>query len=164
MVITNQLRTFDLTKENPTMQNLHFIANDLLQAAAWGVRSAVHTTHQSTPGQLVFHRDMIMQLAVTTDWEMLRRRKRHVTAAVNKRENLKRLHHDYKPGDLVLIQLDKLEAGGKLACPTEGPYKVLEVHHSNGTLTIERGDYNERIIIRRLRPYFKRNRPSRGRM
>ena len=37
MVITNQLRTFDISKENPTVQNLQSIANDLLQAAAWGV-------------------------------------------------------------------------------------------------------------------------------
>ena len=107
---------------------------------------------------------MILQLAVTTDWEMLRRRKRHVTAKANNKENLKRLSHAYQPGDLVLIKLDKLEAGGKLARPTEGPYKVVQVHESNGTLTIERGSYRERINIRRLRPYFKRDRSSRGRM
>ena len=52
MVITNQLRTFDISKENPRVENLQSIANELLQATAWGVRSAVHTTHQSTPGQL----------------------------------------------------------------------------------------------------------------
>ena len=95
---------------------------------------------------------------------MLRRRKRHATAVSNKRENLKRLDHAYKPGDKVLIKLDKLEAGGKLARPTEGPYTVETVHRSNGTLTIKRGNYRERINIRRLRPFFERDRPSRGRM
>ena len=65
---------------------------------------------------------------------------------------MKGLSHAYKPGDLVLIKLDKLEAGGKLERPTEGPYKVLQVHGGNGTLTTERGSYRERINIRRLRP------------
>ena len=130
------------------------LANDLLQATAWAIRSTAHSTLQHTPGQLVFQRDMIMQLSVSTDWELLRRRKRHYTKIANQRENLKRLNHAYQPNDRVLIRLDKLEAGGKRGQPTEGPYRVLQVH-GNGTLTIQRGDYRERINIRRLRPYFE---------
>ena len=155
LVISTQLRTFDLSQEADTIENLKTLANDLLQAVASSARSTVHTTHQRTAGQLVFQRDMVMQLAVSTDWKLLRRRKRHFTKLANKRENLKRLNHHYQINDKVLIRLDKLEAGGKLARPTEGPYKVTEVH-SNGTLTIQRGDYTERINIRRLRPYFER--------
>ena len=34
MVITNNLWSFGISKENPRIQNLWFIANDLLQAAA----------------------------------------------------------------------------------------------------------------------------------
>ena len=154
LVITNQLRSIDLDQEKISHANLTSLANDLLQSAAWAVRTTVHTVHQRTPGQLVFERDMIMQLAVSTDWDLIRRRKRHYTQLANQRENLKRLQHDYKPGDKVLIRLDKLEAGGKLGKPTEGPFRVLLVH-GNGTLTIQRGAYREKINIRRLRPFFE---------
>ena len=163
LVISNQLRTFDLEGERISVENFKTLANDLLQATAWAIRSTVHSTLQRTPGQLVFQRDMVMQLSVSTDWELLRRRKRHYTKIANQRENLKRLNHAYQANDKVLIRLDKLEAGGKLGQPTEGPYRVLQVH-GNGTLTIQRGEYEERINIRRLRPYFERERPSRWRM
>ena len=163
IVITNQLRIFNFENEPAPIQNLYSVANDLLQAAAWGIRSTIHTTLQQTPGQIVFQRDMIVQLEVTTDWDMIRRRKRHLTKNANDRENMKRLGHDYEPNDKVLIKLDKLKAGGKLGRPTEGPYKVVQVH-SNSTLTIERGHYRERINVRRLQPYFERERPFRGRM
>ena len=155
LVISTQLRTFDLSREVDTMENLKTLANDLLQAVAWSARSTVHTTHQRTAGQLVFQRDMVMQLAVSTDWESLRRRKRHYTKLENEHKNLKRLNHQYQVNDKVLIRLDKLEAGGKLARPTEGLHRVTEVH-GNGTITIQRGDCTERINIRRLHPYFER--------
>lgn len=43
--------------------------------------------------------------------------------------------------------------GSKLNQPTEGHYRVLLVH-PNGTLTIQRGSYQERINIRHLQPYY----------
>ena len=39
--------------------------------------------------------------------------------------------------------------------PQEGPYKITEVF-TNGTVRIQRGTINERLNIRRLRPYFER--------
>ena len=39
----------------------------------------------------------------------------------------------------------------KLAKPTEGPHAILSVH-SNAEVTIQGGDYSERISVRRLKP------------
>ena len=153
LVISNQLRTFKLDNEQPTSSNFKQIANDLLQATAWALRSTIHSTLQRTPGQLIFQRDMILQIATTTDWDLLRRRKRHLTQKANNRENNSRVDHEYKVYDQVLIRLSKSETGSKLNQPTEGPYRILLVH-PNGNLTIQRGAYRGRINIRRLQPYF----------
>ena len=39
--------------------------------------------------------------------------------------------------------------------PTEGPYVIIKVNQSNGTVKIVRGNYNETIHIRRLKPYHE---------
>ncbi|KAE8902430.1 hypothetical protein PF003_g13419 [Phytophthora fragariae] len=41
----------------------------------------------------------------------------------------------------------------KLAQPTESPFVITAVY-SNGTLTVDRGIYDETINIRRVKPYF----------
>ena len=46
----------------------------------------------------------------------------------NARENSKRLHHEYKINDQILIVLDRVEQGGKLICPTEGSYFITKVY------------------------------------
>ena len=58
-VIGNIIRTFELEtnymdKDNPW--------KGILSATAFAVRSTFHTTLQSTPGQLVFGRDMIFDM------------------------------------------------------------------------------------------------------
>ena len=42
-----------------------------------------------------------------------------------------------------------------MQCPTKGPYRVLKVK-TNGTVRIRRGNYNEIIHVRRLKPFRHR--------
>jgi hypothetical protein len=70
----------------------------------------------------------------------------------NARENHSRIAYYYAVGDLVLIQLNKRTLP-KLACPTEGPYRIIKVH-MNGTVIIQRGTYAETINIHRLLPFL----------
>ena len=72
----------------------------------------------------------------------------------NIKENAKRHFFDYKIGDLILI-LTKQEHEGKLEPNTlpEGPWKITQVH-TNGTVSILRNNYIERINICRIRPFF----------
>lgn len=60
LVISNQLRTFDLQHESLSTTNFKQMENDLLQATAWAIRSTIHSTLQRTPGQLIFQRDMVL--------------------------------------------------------------------------------------------------------
>ena len=72
----------------------------------------------------------------------------------NRRQNLRRLFHDYNVGDEVLI-VNKDKNRPTLAPISTGPY-VVQQTHVNGTVTILRSpNVYERINIRRLRPYHR---------
>eukprot|EP00957_Ditylum_brightwellii_P123132 9388161-Ditylum_brightwellii.AAC.3 len=72
----------------------------------------------------------------------------------NIKETKSRIEHIYKVGNKVLIVKlrDQISTDPKLSKPTESPYTINRVHR-NGTVTIDRGQYEERIHIRRLKPY-----------
>jgi hypothetical protein len=58
-----------------------------------------------------------------------------------------------KVGDQIL--LTDARKRSKLAPPCEGPYLVERVF-ANGTILIRRGAVSERVNIRCITPYFKR--------
>jgi hypothetical protein len=127
------------------------LLDSALQTAAFGIRAAIHTTLKTTPGALVFHRDMFLDIPVISDLEVIRQ---HRQAAINHnllRANSKRLSYDYKIGDQVL---KLIYSPNKLEPRTEGPYPINTIH-VNGTVTLQRSPTTEeRINIRRIRPYF----------
>ena len=78
------LRTFNLEEkeeEDPW--------KGILSAVAFAVRSTIHTTMKKTPGQMVFKRDMILNITHQTDWEMIKQRKQKLINKNNKIENKK---------------------------------------------------------------------------
>ena len=62
---------------------------------------------------------------------------------------------DYKVGQGILI-LSKIQHKGKLepAVLNEGHWPITQIH-ANGTVTILRNNYVERINIRQIRPFFE---------
>jgi hypothetical protein len=97
---------------------------DLLPAVAFVIRGTFHTTLQATPCQLVFGRDLILDASFTANCSAIVACKIHQAQIYNARENHSCTAHSYVVGDLVLIQLNKLTLP-KLACPTEGPYRII---------------------------------------
>jgi transposase InsO family protein len=89
-VIGNIIQTFEL-------ENNYLDANDpwkgILSATAFAVQSTYHTTLQNTPGQLVFGRDMILNVKHEANWEYVRARKQNIILKNNKAENAKRIPH-----------------------------------------------------------------------
>jgi hypothetical protein len=72
--------------------------------------------------------------------------------ASNKRENSVRITQQYAAGDKIIIVLDLEEQRSqpKMGKPTRAPYKVTKVHN-NGTVTINHGNFDEDINIRRIK-------------
>jgi hypothetical protein len=103
------------------------------------------------PGQLVFGRDMIWNIAHVADWQYIKQRKQTLINKNNKTENNKRIDYDYAVGESIL----KIKAVTlKIEQPREGPFDILRIH-TNGTVTIQKGPVEERLNVRQLLPYIK---------
>jgi len=141
------LRTLDPKKimpdENPW--------ENILQSISFAINSAVHSTTQMTPGQLVFSRDMILHTSHVANWEYIRLRKQSKINKNNERENKSRIPHQYNVGDRVYLLTNLLQ--GKNDIDREGPYEIIDVH-SNGTVAIRRGSIIQTVNIRRIVPLF----------
>ena len=150
LTMADMLRTMEFDGLN-WQRELH----SCLQAAVWAICATVSTMSNSSPAQLVFSRDMIMQTKVVANWEAVKGFKRASTIRSNTQENKTRLPHTYKPGDKVLILL---KANGenirKVEQPTKGPHEIKEVYR-NGVVKIRRGNYAENIHMRRLKPFYE---------
>ena len=154
-VIGNIIRTFEL-------ENNYLDEEDpwkgILSATAFAVRSTFHTTLQSTPGQLVFGRDMIFNIQHTANWEYIKNRKQQIIDLNNKRENSKRKEHVYKIGDKVLLNRG---TENKYEAPYQGPFNILQVY-DNGTVRLKIKSVEDTYNIRRLVPYNSAPDPDHG--
>ena len=142
MLRTKNLQQYDFDALDPW--------NDILASVAWAIRSTHHSTLKASPAQLVFNRDMLLNVKFIADWEMIRLRKQEDVDKNNARENSLRVDHDYHIGDKVLVTDRDIHC--KLNCPTKGPYNIIQIY-TNGTVRVQRGAVTERINIRRCTPY-----------
>ena len=112
------------------------------------MRAGVHTTLGSSPGSLVFNRDMFLNLPLIADWHAINQKQEHLIPENLLCENQKRRR--YVPQKRVL---KKLWRPRKLDKRISGLYRVVKTH-VNGTITIElRPGVSERLNIRRNIPY-----------
>ena len=146
-VIGNIIRTFEL-------ENNYIDEEDpwkgILSATAFAVRSTFHTTLRNTPGQLVFGRDMILNIKHEANWEYIKKRKQDLIEKNNQAENAKRTPHTYRVGDKVLIRRG---TENKYETPYKGPYQITRVNE-NGTVRIRVQNVEDTYNIRRITPYI----------
>jgi hypothetical protein len=122
----------------------------ILSATAFAVQSTFHTTLQNTPGQLVFGRDMILNVKHEANWEYIRVWKQNIILKNNKAENTKRIPHTSNIGDKVLL---KIGTENKYETPCQGPFTITQVNE-NGTVQMMNQNVEDAINIRRLTPYL----------
>jgi hypothetical protein len=108
--------------------------DESLSIAMHAMKAGVHTTLGSSPGSLVFNRDMFLNIPLITDWHAITQRREHLINENLIRENQKRRRFDYLPNQRVLRK--KRWNPRKLDKRTTGPYRILQTH-VNGTVTIE---------------------------
>jgi len=148
-VLRDNIATFELSKvELPEVNPF----DSFVAAASWAIRSSYHSTLKATPGQLVFGRDMLLDLKYRADWAGIKLRKQNLIDKGVVRENKSRVQHDYKVGDRVLYT--KPGVIPKMEQPRTGPFEVKQVH-VNGTITIQKGVVSDRVNIRNVSPFFE---------
>ena len=124
--------------------------------AMHATRCAAHASLQNTsPGALVFRRDMFLDIPLLADIFTMHKARQHQIDERLLRENSRRSHHDYQVGEQVYIKRPR-KPGDKARPMALGPFPIVRVH-TNSTVTVQRSaNVTERINIRRLRPPIKR--------
>ena len=132
----------------------------LIQACAFALRAASPARGTYSPAQLAFGYDLIFCQKVLIDWERMKTLRLKLAEENNAKENKKRLNHEYKVGDRVLLVFKPYERlkGGKISPSTlaRGPFIITEVI-ANGTVKIQCGAFEDLVSIRRITPYVQRD-------
>ena len=148
--VGNILRTLLYTNPPTTVSGAADLVDQALATAMHAMRVNVATTLNSSPGALVYGRDMFLDVPLIADWQAIAERRTQVVNESLRRANLKRRTYDYVQGQQVLKKTHKPT---KLGERKEGPYPISQVH-VNGTVSITlRPGVTERINIRRVIPY-----------
>ncbi len=104
----------------------------------------------SSPGNLVFNRDMFLNTPLITYWHAIAQKREHLINEHLMRENCKQKRYNYVPTQKVQKKIHKT---CKLGLKTSGSYKILQTH-VNRTLTVEsKPGISERLNMRRVIPY-----------
>jgi hypothetical protein len=96
--------------------------NKALSITMHAMRAGTHSTLGSSPGSLVFNRDMFLNIPLIADWYAVTKQQEHLINENLMRENRKRCRYDYVIGQLVL---KKRYEPTKLGLRTSGPYRVV---------------------------------------
>jgi hypothetical protein len=134
------------------LNSLADIQHELLAPVQSAMNSTYHTTLQVTSTQLAFHRDMIMPRSYMAHWQSICQRRQAITDCNNLCENTCWVPHTYSVGDVVLIHQDICS---KLAKPTRGPYRLIDVacQHVNGTVVVDLNHSHKMFNIWWLIPF-----------
>ena len=68
----------------------------------------------------------------------------------NQRENKKRIPHEYKLGDMILVSRNKRSKHGERE--KNGPFPIVQVNN-NGTVRYDKGRYSDIINVCQCEPY-----------
>ena len=111
--------------------------DEALSTAMHAMCTGVHTTLGSSPGSLIFNRDMFLNIPLIADWHAITQRREHLINENLIRENSKRRRYDYVVNQRVLKMRHNPR---KLGHRTAGPYKVLQTH-ANETRYLRENQY-----------------------
>ncbi len=85
----------------PNIANSAQYVDEALSIAMHTMQAGVHSTLGSSPGSLVFNRDMFLNIPLIAYWHAITQRQEHLIHENLMRENQKRRGHDYAPQQLV---------------------------------------------------------------
>ena len=109
----------------------------------------IANTPHAMLGQLIFGRDMILNMQYLADWTAFKARKQQLIRKNIFIENSKCNPHQYKVGDKVMLENHHVN---KYEQPYKGPYLVTQVS-TNGTVHLKIGAVTDTVNIRCIHPY-----------
>ena len=137
---------------NAICERMHQTVGDILRVTLHTspLRCAVNATLQTSPGALVFNRDMVMDIPLIANLETIRDRRQQLIDENLRRQNERRIEHHYKVGDKINLKtIDPVKLSQRL----HEPFFIVRTN-TNGTVTIQRApNVQETLSIRKIVPY-----------
>jgi hypothetical protein len=149
-VLGNMLRTSKLNMaESVKASDINVFLSD----AALAVCSTYHTVLKASPGAAIFGRDMLFDIPFIADWQKIGEYRQRLTDLNNARENEGKIDYDYKVGQKVLLWKEGVLPNAESRWHKK-PWLITTVH-TNGTITVQCGNKEERMNIRRVKPFME---------
>jgi len=148
--VANVLRTLLYVRPPQTDDDAAQLVDNAIATTVHATRCAVSRVLQTSPGAMVFQRDMVVDVPFIADLLVLQAHRQELVDENLRRQNAKRREHHHQVGDLVLMKsIDPV----KLAPRAVGPFPIVQVY-TNGTVEIQKSPHTrERVNIRRIVPY-----------
>jgi len=148
--ISNILRIIMRTTTITQYQQAEQVMDNALATCMHATRCAVNHTMRTSPGALVFRRDMFIDVPILSGLLTIRNRRQQLIDQNLMRHNRKRYDYHYRVGDLIMIKkYDPTKMEEKL----HGPYPIHDLR-TNGTVRIERAPLIlETFNLRKIVPY-----------
>ena len=148
--VANVLLTTIMLAPPQNLLQAQQLLDDALATTMYATRTSVSRALGTSPGNLVFRRDMFVDLPLQADLVLIRDRRQQLIDENLRQQNAKRLEYQYRIGQEVLI---KSISPNKLDPRAHGPYRIQQVYQ-NGTIDVMRNDHVvERLNIRRVIPF-----------
>jgi hypothetical protein len=145
MLHTSELDVAELVKAS----DIDFFLSD----PAWAVRSTYHTVLKASPGAAIFGQDILFDIPFIADWHKIGEHRQRLTDLNNAHENEGRIDYDYKVGQKVLVRKEGILRKSESIWHRK-PWLITSVH-TNGTITVQRGNKLEQMNIRRVKPLIE---------
>ena len=95
--VGNILRTLLHGDPPENVSKANEMVDEALSIAQHAMRTSVHTTLGSSPGALVFSRDMFLNVPLSSDWHAITQKREHLVNYRLMRANAQRRTYDYTP-------------------------------------------------------------------
>jgi hypothetical protein len=147
-VFTNMLCTAELDMaESVNASDIDIFLAD----AAWAIHSTHHTVFKASPGAAIFGRDMLFDIPFIANLKTIGEHRQRLTDRNTDRKNDGRIDYDYKVGQKILVWNKGILRKAQFIWQHD-PWTITTVH-TNGTITVQRGNKLERLNIRRVKPF-----------
>ena len=94
--VGNVLRTLLHCEPPQNITTAKEFVDEALSIATHAMRAGVHTTLGSSPGCLVFNRDMFLNLPLIADWHAINQKQEYLIHDNLLRDNLKRRQYEHQ--------------------------------------------------------------------
>jgi hypothetical protein len=94
---------------------------------------------------------MLFDITFIADWKKIGEHRQRLTDLNTAHENKSRIDYDYKVGQKILVWNEGILRNAQSMWQRD-PWTITTVH-TNGTITIQRRNKEERLYIKRVKPF-----------